>query len=451
MAARPADDLVAVIAAAIARLPGAPGLCVAYSGGGDSTALLEACHAAGAGPRLRAIHVNHGLAADADAWEAACRAFCTARAIAFEALRVVVTSDGRGREAAARRARYAALGSALRPGEYLLTAHHADDQLETVLLHLARGSGVEGLAAMAPLQPFGAGVLWRPLLDVPGDVLRRFVCDRGLAVVSDPSNADVSLDRNFLRARVVPPWRERWPHVARAVGRSARLAGEAAALLAERAAEDAAAVGPAEQMSVGALRVLSEARQRNLLRWLARQAGLPVPPESTLRAGLAGLLAPGARSPAVRWRGAWLRRYRDHLYLFADPGALPGPAPPRPWPADRPLDLGAWRGRLQLVATDGPGLDPALARAGLVVDFRAGAVRLRPAGDRHHRSLKYLCQSAGIVPWMRPHLPLVYGAAEGPAAGRLLAIADRWISDDAVAPQGRPALAIEWTAHPPEA
>jgi tRNA(Ile)-lysidine synthase len=450
MTAIPADGLVATMAEAMARRPGQAPLCVAFSGGGDSTAVLEACHLAGAGPRLRAIHVNHGLAADADAWEEACRRFCAGRAIPFEARRVVVAGAGRGREAAARSARYAALAAALLPGEHLLTAHHADDQLETVLLHLARGSGVEGLAAMAALQPLGPGFLWRPLLDVPGGVLRAFVRDRGLAVISDPSNADVALDRNFLRSRVVPPWRERWPHLARAAGRSARLAGEAAALLAERAAEDAVAVGRAPRLAVAALRALGEARQRNLLRWLARQAGLPVPPESTLRAGVAALLAPGARSPAVRWPGAWLRRYRGHLYLFADPGPDPGPAPPRPWPAGGSLDLGPWRGRLRLVTTAGPGLDAALVQAGLVVHFRAGAIRLRPAGDRHHRSLKYLCQSAGIVPWMRPHLPLVYGAAGGPAAGRLLAVADRWISADAVASQAGPALAVEWTAHPPE-
>lgn len=451
MTATDAGGLVAILASALARLPGQPALCVAFSGGGDSTALLEACSLAGLGPRLRAVHVNHGLAVDADAWEDACGRFCASRAIAFEARRVVVAAAGRGREAAARSARYAALATVLRPGEYLLTAHHADDQLETVLLHLARGSGVEGLAAMAALQPFGPGFLWRPLLDVPGDVLRGFVRERGLAVVADPSNADVALDRNYLRARVVPPWRERWPHVARAVGRSARLAAEAAALLAERAAEDAVAVGCAPRLAVSALQALGDARQRNVLRWLARQAGLPVPPESTLRAGLAGLLAPGARSPALRWPGAWLRRYREHVYLFADPGTAAAEASPRPWPAGDSLDLGPWRGRLRLVTTPGPGLDAALVRAGLVVDFRAGAVRLRPAGDRHHRSLKYLCQSAGIVPWMRPHLPLVYGAADGPAAGRLLAIADRWISADAIAPPAGPAFAVEWTAHPPEA
>jgi tRNA(Ile)-lysidine synthase len=450
MTATHAGGLVAILAGALARLPGQPVLWVAFSGGGDSTALLEACTLAGAGPRLRAIHVNHGLAADADGWEDACRRFCAGRGIAFEARRVVVAGAGRGREAAARSARYAALAAALRPGEYLLTAHHADDQLETVLLHLARGSGVEGLAAMTALQPFGPGFLWRPLLDVPGDVLRGFVGERGLTVVSDPSNADVALDRNFLRARVVPPWRERWPHVARAVGRSARLAGEAAALLAERAAEDAVAVGSAPRLAVAGLQALGDARQRNVLRWLARQAGLPVPPESTLRAGLAGLLDAGARSPAVRWPGAWLRRYRDHLYLFGDPGAAPGAGPPLPWPAGGSLDLGPWRGRLRLVTTDGPGLDPALVWPGLAVYFRAGAVRFRAAGDRHHRSFKYLCQSAGIVPWMRPHLPLVHGAADGPAAGRLLAIADRWISDDALAPPGGPALAVEWSAHPPE-
>jgi tRNA(Ile)-lysidine synthase len=153
----------------------------------------------------------------------------------------------------------------------------------------------------------------------------------------------------------------------------------------------------------------------------------------------------------VRWPGAWLRRYRGHLYLFADPGAACTDAGSRPWPAASVLDLGPWRGRLRLVPATGVGLDPALAMAGLAVGFRDGGVRFRPAGDRHHRSLKYLCQSAGIVPWMRPHLPLVYGAAGGPYEHRLLAIADLWVGADAAVPAGAGGLAIEWTAHPPAA
>jgi tRNA(Ile)-lysidine synthase len=280
-------------------------------------------------------------------------------------------------------------------------------------------------------------------------VLRAYVASRGLASIADPSNADTGLDRNFLRAQVVPAWQARWPQLARAVGRSARLAGEAEALLAERATEDAAAMGPGPQLALAAFAALGEVRQRNLLRHLAREAGLPVPPESTLRVGLPALLAPEGRSPALHWPGAWLRRYRDHLYLFPDPGPLPPPGPAVPWPAGQALDLGPWRGRLALEPATGPGLDPALAAGGLVVGFRGGAIVFRPAGHRHHRSLKYLCQSAAIVPWMRPHLPLVHGAPGGPAAGRLLAVGDRWLAHDALAPAGARGLAIAWTAHPP--
>jgi tRNA(Ile)-lysidine synthase len=450
-ATRPDTGLLATLSASLGALPAKASLCVAFSGGGDSTALLEACRLVAGERRLRAVHINHGRAQAADQWESHCRAFCAARNIGFMARRVVVEVAGQGFEAAARAARYSALAAGLGAGEYLLTAHHADDQLETVLLHLARGSGVTGLSGIAPLQTFGPGFLWRPLLGLPGGVLRAFVASEGLVTVHDPSNADTRLDRNFLRARVVPVFRERWPHLARAVGRSARLAGEAEGLLAERAAEDATIVAAGTHLSLPAMQALGEARQRNLLRHLARRAGLPAPPETALRSGLAALLGPAGRSPAVRWPGAWLRRYRDRLYLFADPGPLPRPSAPVPWAGDAGLDLGPWRGRLALAPATGAGLDPALARAGLEVAFRSGAVALKPAGDRHHRSLKYLCQSAGIVPWMRPHLPLVYAAPAGSASGRLLAIGDRWIAHDAVAPAGAPGLAIAWTGHPPVA
>ncbi len=182
-------------------------LCVAFSGGEDSSALLGMLAQQVPG-RLRAFHVDHGLHPDSQAWARVCRATCRVLGLPFAQRRVAVPRRrGQSLEAAARDARYAALAAALAPGEVLLTAHHLDDQLETVLLQLLRGAGLPGLAAMPAVMPFGTGVLVRPLLEMPRAALRAWVRARGLACVADPANADDGFDRNFLRApdRAGPP------------------------------------------------------------------------------------------------------------------------------------------------------------------------------------------------------------------------------------------------------
>ena len=208
-------------------------LCVAFSGGADSTALLAALRALRHQPRaLRAVHVDHGLHPDSRSWGERALEVARALSVPCEVLEARVTrTRGESPEARARAARYRLLAGTLRPGEVLLTAHHEDDQLETVLLMLLRGAGVAGLAAMPALAPFARGLLARPLLTRSRAELVAFVRQAGLPYVEDPSNRDEAPDRNFLRWRVLPVVRERWPGVAATVGRTARHAAEAQQLL----------------------------------------------------------------------------------------------------------------------------------------------------------------------------------------------------------------------------
>ncbi|HXN10094.1 MAG TPA: tRNA lysidine(34) synthetase TilS, partial [Steroidobacteraceae bacterium] len=240
-------------------------LCVAYSGGLDSTSLLAALAAARAraGFRLRAVHVDHGLHPESAQWAAlACNRARRAR-VHCDAIRVRIVRDSASLEAAARDARYQALARALAPGELLLTAHTQDDQLETVLLALLRGSGVRGLAAMGGVSRFGGTQLVRPLLTVSRAQLERYACKRGLAVTQDPSNQDERMDRNFLRLRVVPLLRARWPAAAVTAGRSARHLAEAQGLLERCARAALAAAADGAALRVSALRALSEMERRN--------------------------------------------------------------------------------------------------------------------------------------------------------------------------------------------
>ena len=441
-------------------LPPHSALCVAFSGGRDSTVLLHALATLSHECRfkIRAVHVNHGLQTASDAWEAHCAGLARRLGVSYAALRVTVRNDrGQGLEAAAREARYEALRSYLQAGEWLLTAHHADDQLETVLLHLFRGSGVSGLAGIPRNAPFGPGRLCRPLLDIPGEALVDYgdslLLPQGLAWLTDPMNADRAYDRAYLRHEVTPILRRRFLAAAGAAGRSAALAAEAAGLLDELARADSQEVVAAHRLSVGLLSTLSPARQRNLVRFQARERGWALPPERRLREGLTQLLeaAPG-RQPVLRWAGHEIRRFRQHLHLLDEvPPGRDADEGPVEWLDLESLVLGGLRGELSLRratrAGQVGGMAPALASTvvagGLQVGFRQGGERVRAATDRHHRTLKYLFQSQGIVPWMRFHLPLVFAGAE------LAAVADLWTADWAAAKPSETGLQIIWSGHAP--
>lgn len=425
-------------------IPDGISLCVALSGGRDSSVLLHAL--AGLRERahwqLRAVHVNHGLQPAADAWARHCQQFCTGLGVPLRVHQVVTRrGEGRGLEAAARDARYAALGAELAVGEWLLTAHHEDDQLETLLLHLLRGSGVNGLAGIPVASDFADGRLCRPLLGVASSSIQSYAQAHALSWIDDPMNGDIALDRNYLRARVIPALRLRWPAAARAAGRSAGLAAEAASLLEDLARIDEQAVMEGRTLRLSLFRELSTARQRNLIRSLARQRGWRMPPEQRLSAGLEQLLAARAdRHPVLAWSDHEIRRYRDRLYLV-DAGPAAGLAESHVWSAEGPLLLGGVRGQLRLRPAAGTGLAAGIVSSGLQVAFRTGGEAVRSGGDPHHRTLKYLFQKHAVLPWMRGHVPLLY------VQGELAAVADLWVADWATAGPGEPGVVPVWEGH----
>src|SRR5690606_32177861 len=228
--------------------------------------------------QIRALHVDHGLHPDSADWARRCERACAGLGVPFIALRVRVDSrDGIGIEAAARRARYAALAAELAPGETLLTAHHADDQLETLLLRLLRGTGVRGLRGILPVARLGRSLVARPLLGFTRAELAA-VADRwGLEWLEDPSNRSLDFDRNLIRTRLAPIIRERWGDSA--AHRASRLADamrDAESILDDVARRDLADAGAERgRVPLAPLRALGDARQRNALRRAIRDAGLP--------------------------------------------------------------------------------------------------------------------------------------------------------------------------------
>jgi tRNA(Ile)-lysidine synthase len=433
------------LAAALATLDPAwreCGACVALSGGLDSTVLLHAMAelARGQSFRLRAVHVDHGLQAESGAWAQACRESCAAAGIPLQVISLRLHAPrGASLEAAAREARYGALAGALAPDERLLTAHHRDDQLETVLIQLLRGAGVAGLSAMPARARLGPGWQLRPLLDVDRAELQDFADCHRLAWCEDPMNELLRFDRGWLRARVLPAIRERWPSAATTVARSASHLAEASRLLDGLAAADAAGLLDEGRVVLASLAQLSRDRQVNVLRWWLRTQDLRPPAAAQLGAVLPDFFS--ARpdgAPSLSWPEGEIRRYRGRLYA-----CRPLPARPRTiaQATMSKYELGPGLGSFQLVATEQGGLRSPPS-SGIELRFRAGGESLKPHAGRPRKRLKDLCQEAGVVPWMRGRLPLVF------VGGDLAAVGDLWIDEEFAAPPGQPALKPVWSGRP---
>lgn len=436
--------------ALLAAYPEARRLLVGYSGGMDSHVLLHglAIHRdRWPERRLAAIYVDHGLQAASISWGEHCGGICRALDVPFHVLRVDARpTAGESPEAAARRARYAALAAELEPGAALLTAHHRDDQTETLLLQLLRGAGPHGLAAMPTAARLGRGWLLRPLLAVDRADLLAYAQAHRLHWIEDASNADADFDRNYLRHRVLPLLRERWPAANRTLARSAHWCAEAAAWLDAEAAADLARIGAdrPDGLRLPVLRELGEIRQRNLLRHWLGQLGLPIPGHRQLNHILRdGLTARRDRQPRIHWPGGEVRRYRDTLYAM--PPLTPRDARRRfVWRSGvngyPPLELPGI-GELALRETIGAGLRATVLAGGvLIVRFRQGGERFRPAGRRHRQELKKLWQEAGVPPWERDRLPLLYRTVqeEGKAGEELVAVVGLGVAAEAETALGKP-------------
>lgn len=386
---------------------------------------------------LRAVHVNHGLQAPAAEWAEHCRRVCEALAVPLTVLEVKCDlSAGASVEDAARRARYQAFEQELGKDEWLLLAHHQDDQAETVLLRLLRGAGVHGLAAMPEKRQLGRGKLFRPLLNVPAAAIVAYADRHALTWIEDPSNRDPRYDRNFLRYLILPQLAERWPNYQAPVIRAAEHARDAAELVDALAELDLAQCRGVRGLDVAAVQNLSAIRQQNVVRlWLRRQ-GLQVPSQRRLQAGLQALLqAERDRQPLLEWGGQRLRRFRQELVL--EPAVQKPTQHVIDWDLAQPLTLPG--GCLEAHPGTGDGLlREDIRQQQLEVRFRRGGERCKLAGEAHHRSLKKLLQEQGLPPWERDCLPLLY------VDGELAAIADLWVCEGFQAPPGSTGIQLNY-------
>lgn len=415
------------------HVPPSSRLLLALSGGLDSCVLLDLLTRAAANHActLSALHVHHGISPNADAWAEFARSLCAARGIPCRVVRVEVPRDsGLGLEAAAREARYAVLCA--EAADFVVLAHHRDDQAETLLLQLLRGAGVGGLAGMGAAKDR----LLRPLLDVPRAALAAYAATHGLVWINDASNLDPRHDRNFLRHRILPELQQRFPAAGVTLARSAGHLAEAAALLNEVAQQDAAQWVVAGRLRLQGLRALSAPRARNLLRyWLGCHGVAPAPATRRVQELERQLLQAGENAQVcVTLPGGSVHRYRGEAWF--EPATTSAFAARR-WRGETVLDLPG--GRLLFSRCQNRGLDCAAVETGVVwIRPRSGGECLRPDARRPVRDLRHLFQEAGLPAWRRPHWPLIY------LDDRLAAVPGIGVACDLQAQAGQEGWWPEW-------
>jgi tRNA(Ile)-lysidine synthase len=387
-------------------------LLIALSGGLDSCVLLHllAAWRDTAAIRLSAMHVHHGLSPHADQWAEHCQRLCAGYDIPLQVVRVQVPHDsGKGLEAAARQLRYEALRAA--QADYVVLAHHQDDQAETVLLQLLRGSGTRGLAAMASHD--ARQRLLRPLLEISREQLAEYAAMHQLVWVEDESNHDTHYDRNFCRQQVLPLLAQRFPGARKTLARSALQAAEAESLLTTLAELDAATALRGDALSVASLQGLDDVRARNLLRWWLSPRLRYLPPREHLQEILRQLLTAAEDASLALLldgeHGLWLRRYRGFAHIVTERKSAA-------------LDM-TWDQQPVMALPDGTelyfeqqrGAGLALHRLSdkpLHIRHRQGGEHFKPFAHRPGRSLKHWLQDAAIPPWQREQLPLVFSGDE---------------------------------------
>ncbi len=396
---------------------------IAFSGGMDSHVLLYAMTEVRKylDADIVALHVNHGISIAADHWVEHCRQVCQQMKVQLEVVSVRVDQSLPSLENELRTARYAVFEENLHAEDVLLLAHHADDQAETLLQRLFRGSGHKGAAGMPRMRAIGKARLLRPLLDVPRSELREYAERAGLQWIEDDSNTDEVFDRNYIRHTLLPIVANRWPGYRSTLMRNAEVNGQADQCLAffmKREIERLNWSG--RELDVEQLQHYESPIQLNLLRsWIA-SFGFPTPSYEQLCQILSSVVNSRVDAqPVVEWAGIMVRRYRGKLYagrrLFAHN-------------AERIIQ---WRlpakiqdpafGQLSVMSSLSGGIRMSEVIEPVTVRFRRGGERCRPKGRQGSHPLKKLLQEYGVPPWLRERVPLVY------IGENLAAVADLWV------------------------
>ncbi|MCD8542323.1 MAG: tRNA lysidine(34) synthetase TilS [Gammaproteobacteria bacterium] len=373
---------------------------IAYSGGLDSTVLLHRLvqlrreqHFS-----LKAIHIHHGLNTQADAWQMHCQNTCQEWQVQCITHKINLSQETGNIEARARTLRYAHFSSLLKENDILCTAHHQDDQAETFLLQLVRGAGPKGLSAMPAKVDLGQGKLQRPILQIQRDELLDYAIQHGLSWVDDESNQETRFSRNFIRHKILPILKQRWPSVTETMARSSQHCAESEALLNEYGSQlTTSCVNQDGRLRVSRLKSLTVIQQKLVLRYWLTEQHCCLPSDAQLRNALHIFLkAADDKNPMMRWENIEMRRYRDELYImhqahFHDAQQVLS------WKnLSEPLVISSLGLTLSVTKKLGDGINAAFSES--------WEIRFR----QQNPALKKRFQYWGIPAWERSRIPLLY-------------------------------------------
>lgn len=395
-------------------------LWLAYSGGLDSSVLLHILSQRTL--PLKAIYVNHQLSSNSHQWQRHCESIASELNVPIICESVTVKNCGRGIEHAAREKRYEVFSRLTKKNDVILFAHHRDDLVETVMFRLARGAGLNGLIGIKQQRSLGSATLLRPLLSYTKEEIQEYALTHGIRWVEDESNQDDVFDRNFIRNRILPLFRERWPQFASRVANASAWLSEAQSLLDDYADEDLIKISLrrerlGESINMDAFAQLSFVRQKHVIRRWCEKSAYSLPDTVVLESIPDLVAARNDASPLISWGNCELRRYQSRIYLIPK------------LPHVESLDL-LWSGAAPLALPDGGCLSSLdyIENVALRVRYRRAGERCKPEGRRFSQSLKKLMQEYKLEPWLRDRAPVVCVGDE------VLAVADLF---SCIAAQGR--------------
>ena len=443
----PISQVVESVLNSLTKLNDVNRYLVAFSGGIDSYVLLHVL----ASQRhqlndadLQAVHINHALNINSDQWATRCQAMCEQLKVGFVGIDVDATPrPGESPEARARTVRYEAISRLIRPGDCLLTAHHQDDQVETLLLQLMRGSGPKGLSAMPEVSTFNSGLIARPLINVRREAIQAYAVKHQLKWIDDDSNRDIKFDRNFIRHEIIPKLQQRWPSLSQTVSRSARYCAEATEILESSARKAIEKITPygGEALPITALQQYSIAEQKNILRYWFQLRGLKTPSSSQLDQVIGQVMTAAVdATPRLTWEGSEVRRYRDKLYALIPLKDIDLENPIE-WNLEQPLEVDSV-GTLNIIEGVGDGIAKKYVKTNvLTVNFRQGGESIQPVGRREKHALKKLFQETGVPPWVRERTPLIF------IEGELAVVGEMFVSAKFHAREGEDSYIFQWKSH----
>ena len=429
-------------------------LYVGYSGGLDSHVLLHVIIELIGKKRITAVHVNHQLSSNSDIWQKHCEDRCLEIGVDIICKTVSIKNRGTGIEDAARNARYSVFEKLLKKNDLLILAHHADDQIETMLFRLFRGSGIKGMSGMPISRLLGNGELFRPLLPFFRRDLESYASANQINWIEDDSNLDIAFDRNFIRHKLIPTINERWPNSSFKLNRSANIFAESDFLINILAQKDFKIVKEVSErvgwsISIDKLNGFEIIRQKNILRYWFNLHNLTLPSHAVLDNALNQMIGSKIDAePIVSWGDLQLRRFNKKLYLlplnFEDPNYSVKKKKGRELLEKNSIK---WDGSSHLILPDSSSLCVKLKmKGGLRIDvkknleirFRSGGERCKPQGRSGSNTLKKLFQEYSLEPWLRNNIPLIY------IDNRLAAVGDLWVCDEFCAEPDELGIQLEW-------